>query len=101
MKIGNTNYYVIACAPARCMGEYLAHTPNFDSNVPCPNYPTAVDSISIWRAKKGRGFRALSGPYVTSFAAQHHLTLTELCARYSDMDARTIAAIKAQENSQS
>ncbi len=90
MIIGDITYYGLS-------KRRLVRTPDFDTGLPEPRHAAYPGYLSIWRATNGRGFAAIAGAKVANAALRQELTLAEFCARYSDMDACTIAAIKAQD----
>ncbi len=99
MIIGDITYYAPKYSRKqlkRGEEQRLVRTSDFDSGVGCPRHSAYPDHLSIWRATNGRGFCAIAGNKVANYALNRGMTLSEFCARYSDMDATTIAAIKAQ-----
>ncbi len=90
MIIGDITYYGFS-------KRRLVRMPDFDSGLPEPGHAPYPDYLSIWRATNGPGFCAVAGAKVANAALRRELTLAEFCARYSDIDATTIAAIKAQD----
>ncbi len=93
MIIGDITYYALQGTAER----RLVRTPDFDSGLRCPRHAAYPDYLSIWRPTNGPGFCAVAGDKVANRALNRELTLAEFCARYSDMDERTIAAIEAQD----
>ena len=96
MIIGDITYYALEQHRAHGKEPRLVRTPDFDPAMPRPTRVPYADYLSVWRATNGVGFCALPGSKVYAAACRYHMTLPEYLACHSDMDARTIAAIKTQ-----
>lgn len=97
MIIGDITYYQMKFSRKHGMEQRLMRMPDFDTGLPEPGHAPYPDYLSIWRGSNGPGFCAIAGDKVANAALRRELTLSEFCSRYSDMDAKTIAAIKAQD----